>query len=616
MLSVARKPWLCVTLSFAVFGCKLEALPDPSTASEPDASLALDVPDPSPSVAPAMDAGADMSAPPQEPKDIDASGLADAGAADAAPARDAAVQQPPPIGQGGGAQDAGGSAPDAATVLPPPTAKPSPEPIPDCQPSPVDFTTPAPLPTGALQLDFGTWLSPVGVTARVFVTVVDDAGEVDSAYAGELRCTLPNEVEWVQASAVVAGRAEATFRFAQAGTWSVSCGLTDDPRTGTAEIVAYKTQLPVWELSVAEDALARIIANPKVREEVPANLRMGDITLPGITRLHGGSSRYLPKKSFRFKMAASSVPSGAYGKTLILRAEYADKSMLRNWLALRWLHTVTALPTPRSQFVHFRINGRYYGLMHNVERIDEAFLARWGLSTQGSLYEADPPHEFASPGGNLTPLSPELYATVYQQHAGSAAYGDLIRLIEQTLQLPQEELEAVIEDEVALRDYLSYLAFMAAIQNQDHVRKNYYLYRDPAQLRGWQIIPWDLDLTMGHLWSEAQDILDERIIVDGDVYLGVQDPAHGGYYNQLTERVLEFPAYRAEFDERLRELLSTHLTRQGADELTARVLPCIQADLIADPNKRATQEEYLSRVAEIGAFFEARRTYVESSLSP
>jgi hypothetical protein len=153
---------------------------------------------------------------------------------------------------------------------------------------------------------------------------------------------------------------------------------------------------------------------------------------------------------------------------------------------------------------------------------------------------------------------------------------------------------------------------MAAIQNVDHVRKNYYLYRDPAGARGWQILPWDLDLSFGHLWSEEAGVLDETIHSDADIFVGVKTPEQGGFYNQQITRVLGFPSYRASFRERVGQMLSQVVTRERAEADLQRMLRCATPDIAADRNKRATNGEYLERVAELGDFLDARAAYVQS----
>lgn len=514
-----------------------------------------------------------------------------------------------------GGTDAGGidNTPDASVEPIPPT----PEPVPDCPLGAIDFDTPPPAPpSGQLAIDLSAWLQPVGFRERALIEVLDDQGQLDTSYDGQLGWSLPAGVEIVDATPVTAGQAEVTFLFTQAGTIKLEAGLPDDPRTGSVELVAYDVKLPVWELEVDPVDLDTIYASPGDKLWVQGVLTIDSV--PHITnlRLHGGSSRYYRKKSFRFNLIDPDPQPPSYGKKLILRAEFNDKSQLRNWLSLRMVRDATGLPTPRSKFVHFRVNDRYYGVMHNVERVDEALIQRWGMSAAGSLYEADPVLELASPGGNLTPLSPDLYPMVYQHHAGSLAYMDLQTLIEETLTLPDNEFSQVADMEIRVDEYIHYLAALAAIQDHDQVRKNYYLYRDPDESAGWLVLPWDLDLTLGHLWSEANDVFEEQIVTDADIFVGAYDPDRGEFYNQLTERVLRIPEYRARFRALVEEMLVTTMSRSNADLLMSAAIRCMTPDIVADSQKRADDAEYQGRVTEILDYLDARLAFVQSLPKP
>jgi hypothetical protein len=204
------------------------------------------------------------------------------------------------------------------------------------------------------------------------------------------------------------------------------------------------------------------------------------------------------------------------------------------------------------------------------------------------------------------------YPHVYQHQGGTIDYTDLRAFIEETLALPDDMFAKAIEQELEVDDYIDYLAMMAAIQNIDHVRKNFYLYRDPLQARGWRVLPWDLDLTFGHLWSEENDVLEEQIATDADVFVGVHVPKRGGFYDQLIDRLLTLPSYRARFLMRLNAVLSTGLTRGAAEAMLANAVCRATPDILADSQKRASNAEYESRVAEIGAFLDARLTHVQS----
>jgi spore coat protein CotH len=154
---------------------------------------------------------------------------------------------------------------------------------------------------------------------------------------------------------------------------------------------------------------------------------------------------------------------------------------------------------------------------------------------------------------------------------------------------------------------------MAVIQNHDHIRKNYYLYRDPTNDGRWRIFPWDLDLTFGHLYTDDGDTREEDIFTDESLFFGERVPEHD-VYNQLISRTLGFSAYRAEFSAFVRHIAQHALTDEFVASRIDNVLCRATYDILADTKKRGTNEEYLSRVEEIRAFIRARKAYIATQL--
>tara|TARA_R110002096_G_scaffold42143_4_gene113700 strand:+ start:135637 stop:137238 length:1602 start_codon:yes stop_codon:yes gene_type:complete len=487
--------------------------------------------------------------------------------------------------------------------------------VPQCEPWRGDFIVPnLEAPSGGLRMQPSSSLLPTGVSERVIVRVLNDDSTLDTSATGQLRIAPATGISIVSEGLVIAGYGEVVVQLSDAGPAIIALTLDGDPRVGRVELEAYEPRIPIWQLSADEDDLDEMFSNPGDRITID-----GEVVVDGEThltefRVHGGASRDFPKKSLRLDLQDSEIASGE--SNVILRAEYNDKSMLRTWLGYELFRNGSFLPTPKSEYVHLRLNDRYYGLMNRVERIDKRFLTVHGLNSDGNLYEADPPSALAVPGGNLTPLASEGdYYRTYQWHAGPGAWTDLIRFIEFTLLLPDAAFEQVIADEVQLNEYLRYLAVMAVVQNHEHIRKNFYLYRDPeGPVTSWMVLPWDLDLTFGHLWSEIDDVLDERLIVDADLFVGEYSPERFGYYNQLADRVLAQPVLRERFLLLVAQLLDSAFTEEFVEGRIDYALCLLEPDLLADQAKRASNDEFLGRVDELREFVQGRRAYVQSVL--
>lgn len=470
-----------------------------------------------------------------------------------------------------------------------------------------------PAPTGNITIIPSAKLQPVGFTEKMVIEVhVANGSTIDTSMHGVVTVDAGEHATVIKTEPMKTGTAQTVIRFNQAGLYTISVTLTtnEDTLFGTVTVMAFSTQLPVMELEIAEGDLKTILADPYEKIKVSAVLTYNGIHYPTEARLHGGSSRDYPKKSFRFDLALGLELPDTHDH-IILRAEWNDKTMLRNFLSLECVRNGTWLPTPEAEMVHFRINQRYYGVMWRTERIGGDFLRIKGLNnTSAHLYEADPQPECFTPGGNLTPLpSDEKYRCAYSVQKGSLDYVDLIALIEETLQLPDEEFVLNVNDVVRVNDFLVYFAVMAIIQNQDHIKKNYYLYRDPElNDNRWTIFPWDLELTFGHLWTENNDVLDESIFTDEPLGFGAVTPP----YNTLFSRLYAIPTYRQRFDEMVAHLIETVFTESFINERINNILCRASYDILADQSKRAKNDEYLSRVEELRNFVINRKAFIKN----
>jgi len=349
---------------------------------------------------------------------------------------------------------------------------------------------------------------------------------------------------------------------------------------------------------------------------VPCSLTVEGALHDGATiRLRGGSTIGFPKKSLGLSLAKGDTLANGED-TLVLRSEYTDKTMLRDFLSISVFREIAKVPVVRAEYVHVRVNARYYGVFLHAEHIDKAFVKARGFDTKGALYEGDPLLVMANPGANFTPLpSLAAYQAVYQQHlAGKEGWKDLIGFIEKTLTLADTTLATTLPQQLDVDAYLRYLAGVSIIQSADHVRKNWYMFRNGAQgeLR-WQIWPWDLDLTWGHLWTEGGEVLDETLFTDMPIDLGVQHPGNQ-FFNRLIDRVLKTPALRTQYEALVTAYANQAYTSGFLDKRIAWVLCRIAPDLAADRSKRGTNAEFMARVEELRTFAKTRKAFLKTTL--
>lgn len=365
-----------------------------------------------------------------------------------------------------------------------------------------------------------------------------------------------------------------------------------------------QSALPVWELDVDPAQLAEVYADPHADRHVEARLRVDGVARAARIRLHGGTSRDFVKKSFRIDLPKGQEIGGR--RHLILRGEWNDKSLLRTYLGYELFRHTTWLPTPAASFVHLRLNDEFYGVMLHVERIDRDFLRARRLDAAGTLIEADPP--LGGDFGDLAPMTPGAYAAVYDVK-GDGTLDPLRDLVERVLTMKPSAFAAEAPQAIAVDDVLVYLAAMAVLQNHDHVRKNYYLYRPSDASGRWMVLPWDLDLTFGHMWTPAEDVVGEQLVTDADPFAGAT-LSGPGQRNVLTERLLGIPELRARMLQMARRI-AARTAAPGFLDARIEYVQCLAgADIQADPRKRATNDEYPARVEEIRQFMARRRAFL------
>ena len=476
--------------------------------------------------------------------------------------------------------------------------------------------------TGLLRAEPSGNATPIGEVESIEITVFDAAGDLDPGANGALTVQLGPGLTLVEAAPLVAGQATLLVRVGAVGPSPLT--VTAPSGAGAAAgaqisvgLRGYQSALPRLHLTIAPLDFQALLADPNADVWVPATLRevvgADDATHPARLRLHGGSSREFGKKSFRVELLQGHrLLDGRW--RLVLRAEFVDKSQLRNWLSLDMMRSATWLPASRARHVHLRLNQAYWGVMLDVERVDADFLQRVGLERNGSLYEGDPPRTLSNPGANFTPLgSMDTYRTVYTHHSGPWQHDDLVVLISDVLQRSDEELAKDVDKILAVDDVLVYWAMMVLIQNADMVRKNFYFYRgvDGSDKR-WRFLPWDMDLSWGHLWSEENDILEEAIYTDQPLWIGKNNG--GPFYNHLIDRLWKLPQWRARYLWILGELVKTSfdptLLAPRIDAMACQIAP----DVLADRRKRASNAEWAQRVQEVQDFVVARRLMVQTML--
>ena len=152
-------------------------------------------------------------------------------------------------------------------------------------------------------------------------------------------------------------------------------------------------------------------------------------------------------------------------------------------------------------------NGAFFSVAAYTEQGDKRLLRREErIDDEGALYKM-------FNGGTSSSSGVEKKNRTHENNSDLAAFLAGINASGPTL-------ENFIFDNIDLPRQLNYLAATVLTQNNDNMRKNYYLYRDSEGTGEWTQLPWDLDLTWGSHYMTGDNISHDGIWATADYVLG------------------------------------------------------------------------------------------------
>lgn len=295
--------------------------------------------------------------------------------------------------------------------------------------------------------------------------------------------------------------------------------------------------LPVYTLEVDPADLAALDAAVLVDTEltVPAVFGFDGRTWDVQVRYRGITSLTYSKKSWKVKFPASDTFQGQ--TALNLKAHFADASLQREPLALDLAHAV-GHPAPEHAPVHLAVNGDDRGVFSSVEQVELEYLAARDRDPGGSIYQVD---------GDFKPLpDPAQYPEYYEKKTNaSTGYDDLVALIGLINDTPADAFGNALAAAFDVDNLLSYYAMLCVVADEDSIRHNGYLLHDHA-LGRWEFITWDNESSLGvGTFGPGPEL---------PIDFGTQ--AAGIPWNALKSRVLEVPAFRWRYAEKLASMLA------------------------------------------------------------
>lgn len=332
----------------------------------------------------------------------------------------------------------------------------------------------------------------VNYDSEIQVAFVDngtgaDATAGDGIYSGQIPSAAFSEgdmVRWYITASDTDGTVSRAPRFADPQDSAEYFGTVILDPTASDDV-------PVMYWFVEDEAAA------ETREGTRASVFYRDVFYDNIhVDLHGQSTA-LPefiKKSFDFDANQGEKfeigdPAGKHSDFNLL-TNYADQSKVRNTVAYAAFAEVGA-PTHLAHPVSVHRNGSFYALYDFVEQGDSEYLRRLGLDTDGALYKVN---------NNLEDNGTAAYNEVEKNSRTYEDHSDFQEVVDAS-DLSGSAARVWYYDNLDIAEIINYLATQNVIQNSDFGHKNMYWYRDSNDTKLWQVLPWDVDLSFGHMWG-------------------------------------------------------------------------------------------------------------------
>ena len=328
-------------------------------------------------------------------------------------------------------------------------------------------------------------------------------------------------------------------------------------------------------------------------------------------RIRGGSIATYPKKSYKFDFNRGfHFWFSRYEDTVEefnLNATYTDKAYIRQTLAFE-TYRDAGVPYSMSFPMRVQRNGSFFNVAIFIEQPDDDYLERQGLDGEGALYKMYNPLNSATSG-------------VEKRTRRDEDHSDLQALVDGLNDLSGEDKRRFLFDNINIPSVVSYIAATAIMNDNDHVKKNYYAYRDTDGSGEWLYLPWDKDLTFGKMWLPSGGCLDDELFYYE--YWGSTPVLYDGT-NRLIVAIYEFPETKAMYLRRLRTLMDELLDPPGTPDVNchyeqhiAELVALMVPDVALDYNEWCNPWDYgedQSFAQAIGYlksdYLDLRRTYL------
>lgn len=294
-------------------------------------------------------------------------------------------------------------------------------------------------------------------------------------------------------------------------------------------------------------------------------------------RLRGNPSSWPKQDKMQFQISFNELnPDGRFRgqRKLVLDSAHYNPSYLRDRLAMKMLQDV-GVPAPCVNHARLFVNGQFYGLFANIEKVDREFLER----------------NFEDPSGNLWKRGTILKTN--EDENPDTSRNDAFW-----------ELDSIsgFEDFADVDNAAVAWAAEALFPDADGYWAggwNFYWYEDPS--RGFVYIPWDIDLAFANLPSDTDPLTWHK----------TNDNFHGRPHVDL---VLADPVWRAKFVDAV-ETVRDSYTLDEIDQRIEGWADQIEDAAAMDSHAPWTFSQHKSNVVRLRNYVKDRSEFIDGWLT-
>jgi spore coat protein CotH len=298
-------------------------------------------------------------------------------------------------------------------------------------------------------------------------------------------------------------------------------------------------------------------------------------------RLRGNGSYWYPDDKMQFQIGfhRNDHEHGRFLglRRLIFDAATYNENMLRDRLAL-WIMRDAGIPAPCANHARLVVNGEYYGIFTNIEKLDEEYLER----------------VFDDPTGDL-----------WDRHGWELKTNEDTTTTERIEALDDADSPEELYTYLYVEQALLVFAAQAVIPDSDGPWAgglNFFFYDDPLIGKFW-LLPWDLDGALDRFNDGPNGDYPDN----PDPVVWEKPTTHGRpLYDLMLEDDDWFELYIEYIGDIVEDTYYTEKLHGRINEWTEQ----IKDSVLKDENKPFSNEEYLSEVEDLLNFVENRHEWL------